>query len=79
MSQQATAPLDISDLEQVASNEVAMANRLRKLGWATTHQFFTHTVYYAGNRKTGLKRIGVTVFQPHIAPCAHTHYALPLK
>ena len=79
MSQHPTAPFDVSDLVQMPCGETRMNKRLRDLGWTTTHQFFTHAVYYTGNRRDGtLKRIGVTIYQPHIAPGAHTHYALPL-
>jgi hypothetical protein len=79
MSQQSTTPIDVSDLVQMPCGETSMSKRLRDLGWSMTDQFFSHAIYYAGNRRDGtLKRIGVTFYQPHIAPGAHTHYALPL-
>jgi hypothetical protein len=73
MAQYPTAPIDVDGMEQMPCGEHRMSERLRQLGWDKTEQFFAYAIYIAKG-----KRIGVTIYQPHIAPCAHTHYALPL-
>lgn len=62
--------IDISNMEKMLSGEHAMAERLRALKWDRTNQFCSYTVYLA----KGLE-IGVTIYQPHLGPCEHTHYA----
>jgi hypothetical protein len=70
--------IDISQFERMPCGEFEMAQRLRALSWHSTEQFLNRAVYYTGRGKS-LKMIGVTIYQPHVAPCAHTHYALPLE
>jgi hypothetical protein len=62
--------IDISNMEKMPSGEHAMAERLRVLRWDRTDQFFNHAIYLAKGRQ-----IGVTIYQPHLGPCEHSHYA----
>jgi hypothetical protein len=78
MSQYPTAPIDLSGMETVPPGEIAMGDRLRALGWTKTERFANYNVYYSGSARTGYKRIGVTLYHVTVAPCAHTHYAIPL-
>ena len=62
--------IDISNMQKMPCGEHVMGERLRALGWDRTEQFFTRAIYLAKG-----KRIGVTVYQPNLGPCEHTHYA----
>lgn len=66
-------PIDISNMEKMPDGEMEMSKRLGALEWDKTHQFFNHAIYFAKG-----KQIGVTVYHPNIAPCAHSHYANPI-
>lgn len=67
--------VSIDGMEIIPCGEIKMSERLRQLGWEKTHQFFDRAIYYNKNKEI----IGVTIYQPHIAPCAHTHYANRIK
>ena len=61
----------VDGMEIIPCGEIKMSERLKKLGWHKTHQSFDRAIYY--NEKKEI--IGVTIYQPHIAPHAHIHYA----
>ena len=62
--------IDISNMKKMPSGEHAMAERLRALKWDRTDQFFNYAIYLSKGKK-----IGATIYQPHLGPCEHTHYA----
>jgi hypothetical protein len=64
-----TIPID--GMEVIPCGETKMAERLRQLNWSKTHQFFDRAIYYNNKKEV----IGVTIYQPHISPSHHTHYA----
>jgi len=70
MQSPSKAIVDTQFMEEMPCGEHAMAERLRKLGWDKTWQFFTHAIYLAKG-----ETIGVTYYMPHIAPCEHKHFA----